>query len=110
MSCGCPEPVVPDKARAAMCLTCGSRRGWECARSGLTVHLHVLGRAECPVGRFPDERGRVRWWGVFTDGVPKATRWWIRLRWGVRFQGAGCGCFTALKRAWARITGNIDPT
>jgi hypothetical protein len=116
VKCGCAtaegSPTIAD--RAAMCQTCDrSRRN----ASGSAVECRVLGRPivaavvesmACPIGRWPDARGRVRWLGLWWLGVPEPLRW--RLVAALRREPrglTGCGCVAALKES--RLGPIVEP-
>lgn len=102
------ENVAERQARSAMCATCPRRLrgGLVCGVSKRPTEEHRVGGA-CPLGRYPDERGVIRWRGVQWLGVPMPVRLWLVLRGKLSRPEAmaGCGCVRALKvrlRWWGR--------
>lgn len=87
------------RTRAGMCQTCPRAR--YTARGSAVLCLvdgkPVVSRCHaggCPIGRHPDERGRVRWMGLLWRGVP----WPVRLKLPAHIRLPGCGCVDSLKR------------
>ena len=114
MGCGCRKNAPPDeqrRTRAAMCHVCPeSVSGYTADGARGAVACTVGGswrEARCPLGMFPDRRGRVRWLGIRWRGVPMPLRVLVYMsRPGTR-RLWGCGCVDAIKRrleAWRVIS------
>lgn len=102
-------------ARAAMCSVCGRRRACPSAVRGEMVLLSVGAERRapllCPIGRFPDADGTVRWLGVRWLGVPWPVRVYVGLRAAARVlhsyvgtdrRYGGCGCIARLRAVVTR--------
>lgn len=98
MTCRCQGQLDLRRTRAAMCVACPRARAYViCSVDGRATR----GRALCPLGRFPDRLGLVRWLGLRWRGVPWPLRVLDDDLAGVSLPG--CGCVDALKRAWEWI-------
>lgn len=106
MPCHSCQPSPDHSAtRAAMCAACP-------AANPTLTHCTVdggrlWGRVECPLGRYPDAEGVVRWWRARWHGVPMPLRLWLILR-GRSASGrpeefAGCGCLVRAKEWLQRL-------
>lgn len=99
-----------------MCYTCGYRPTCPiyaaCTVDGKPATFNRKPGWECPIGRWPDAGGLVRWMGLRWMGTPKPVRVWVGLlkAWSAyrQVQSPGyfpaCGCIYPLKRAWLRLT------
>lgn len=106
------------RARAAACHLCprAIRHGakpWThgaiaCIEDGKTAVEHIAKGVDCPLGRFPDEHGIVRRYGVQWYGVPFPDRlilWFHKRKPAICTAYAGCGCVIRLKDLFSRIPG-----
>lgn len=70
----------------------------QCTVDGMTIGKRLQDDASCPLGRWPDADGLVRWLGMRWHGVPMP----VRLVLAVRLY-PGCGCIVPMKAAWKRL-------
>lgn len=103
--CNCGGgPKVAENDRRARGIACDSCKHYRatCSLTQLTyAAIRSAPKSVCPIGRHPDEQGRVRWGLVTTIGVPK----WVRWRYRKRIKGPldGCGCLAFLADTWGWI-------
>lgn len=99
-----------EAASAAACAVCrfsASVDPSECSYGleGVQVALRVKGQ-NCPLNRFPDSDGIVRFWKCRWFGVPMPVRLWLALRHPKHpsvESWAGCGCLVRVKAYLARL-------
>lgn len=106
MSCGTcggtPLPQMVLKAREAMCHYCPKRK--TCAKTA------------CPLRRWPDDAGIVRWWRMEWYGVPYPIKVrlalhgaWVALRLRLaKDYLPGCGCNRWLKDRWVGLKSLVN--
>ena len=85
-----------------MCYLCGHSRDRACSLDPKPAIVRVTLRS-CPIGRHPDDQGRVRWWGVTWRGVPAFLRPLLP-----KPDQALCGCVDRLKGWTERIHGAVQ--
>lgn len=107
MSCGCKGYTPTTAARWVMCDNCPhlDRDTEECRVSEIPVSVAISANI-CPKGRFPNERGLVRWLGLrIWRGAPRPLQWRSMLRHRIRSRkgNAGCGCIDPIKRLWEKL-------
>lgn len=87
--------------QAVMCETCtraerdGEGDAVGCTVNGLPIAVVVMRHGSCPMGRGPDQRGKVKWWGMMWRGVPEPLRWRWWWKVGREANCGGCGCVIA---------------
>jgi hypothetical protein len=115
MACGSCKtkktPKVVDEMRSAMCSACGysdfSKELTTCTINNAPHVILVTNEGlPCPLGRFPDRRGRIRWWGLTWMGPPWPIRVYLHMNgWlsTIEPDGWGCGCIYRLKTLGRRM-------
>lgn len=87
-----------DARGVQQCMGNAHRPGGSKGLGSLPVALMIMGQAICPLDRWPDADGRVRWAGVLWEGLPEPLRWWATLRTGRTRFWPGCGCVVWIKQ------------